>query len=358
MKRLFALFVTFMITIGLYGCGSPEEVQPEEQIDYEIAMITDSGLIMNGGYSEVAWNTISEFGASEGISHKYYKAVEPSDDSYRQAIDSAVQGGAKIVIADGYLFSQAIYEKQNQYPDVKFVIIDAVPADAESGETKVGKNTVEVTFSSEQAGYLAGYGAVMDGMTQLGFMGDDKKPLIMDYGYGFLQGAEKAAEEQGVSVKVNYHYCTDDDDRDSIIEKSNQWYGAGTEAIFACGNTVEQPVIESAEILNKKVIAYETDKSQMSDTVVTSSVKDIENALKTVLEQYKDDKFPGGSTVKYDIANDGIWLEIENGKLENLDKSDYNDIIKNIKDGNIKVKRYDSGNISSLALSNVQVIEQ
>lgn len=358
MKRLFVLFVALAMVLGLAGCGSPEEVQPEEQVDYEIAMITENGLLMNGGYSEVAWNTISEFGASEGISHKYYKAVEASDDSYRQTIDAAVKGGAKIIIADGYSFSQTIYEKQEQYPDVKFVIIDAAPSDAESGETEIGKNTSEVSFASEQAGYLAGYGAVMDGMSSLGFMGDAKKPVIMDYGYGFLQGADKAAREMGTSVKVNYHYCTDDEDRDAVVERANEWYESGTEAIFACGSTVEQPVIESAELLSKKVIAYETDKSQMSDTVVTSAVKDIETALKTVLEQYKDDEFPGGDTVKYDASNGGIWLELEKGKLENLDKSDYNDVLKELENGDIAVKKYDAGGIGSLGLSNVQVSEQ
>ena len=63
--------------------------------------------------------------------------------------------------------------------------------------------------------------------------------------------------------------------------------------IFACGNKVELPVIEVAEMTNKKVIGYETDKSRMSDTVVTSAVKEIGTALEGVLDQYEDDKFPG-----------------------------------------------------------------
>ncbi len=36
--------------------------------------------------------------------------------------------------------------------------------------------------------------------------------------------------------------------------------------IFACGEKVERPVIEAAELTDKKVIADETDKSEMSDT--------------------------------------------------------------------------------------------
>ena len=62
MKKLLALAVAAIMILSLAACGSPEEVQPEEQVDYEIAMVTETGLIMNGGYSKVAWDTISSFG--------------------------------------------------------------------------------------------------------------------------------------------------------------------------------------------------------------------------------------------------------------------------------------------------------
>ncbi len=358
MKKLLALAVATIVILSMAACGSPEEVQPEEQVDYEIAMVTEAGLIMNGGYSEVAWDTISSFGEKKGVSHKYYKAVEASEDAYRQAIDNAVAGGAKLVVADGYLFSQVVYEKQKEYPDVKFVLIDAAPMDEESGDVKVDKNTVEVTFASEQAGYLAGYAAVKDGMTSLGCLGDSKVPLTIDYGYGFLQGADRAADEMGKTVNVSYRYSNSREDTEAINTAAKQWYDGGIEAIFACGNKVELPVIEAAEMTDKKVIGYETDKSRMSDTVVTSAAKNIGTALESVLDQYEDDKFPGGTTIEYNIENDGVWLELDNGKLANFSKSDYNDIVKELKDGNIVVKKYDSGDIASLGLTHVKVTEQ
>lgn len=358
MKKIMALTVAAIMMLSLAACGSPEEVQPEEQVDYEIAMVTEAGLIMNGGYSEVAWNTISSFGEKKGVSHKYYKAAEASEDAYRQVIDNAVDGGAKLVVADGYLFSQVVYEKQKEYPDVKFVLIDAAPMDEESGEVKVAKNTVEVAFASEQAGYLAGYAAVKEGMSSLGYLGDSKVPLAMDYGYGFLQGADKAAGELGRSVNVAYRYSNSKEDSEAVRSIAKQWYEGDTEVIFACGNKVEFPVIEAAEMTNKKVIGYETDKSRMSDTVVTSAVKEIGTALESVLDQYEDDKFPGGTTIEYTIENNGVRLEMDNAKLENFSKSDYNDIVKKMKNGDISIKKYDSGDIASLGLSHVKVTEQ
>lgn len=358
MKKLLALAVAMIMTLSLAACGSPEEVQPEEQVDYEIAMVTEAGLIMNGGYSEVAWDTISSFGEKKGVSHKYYKAAEASEDAYRQVIDNAVAGGAKLVVADGYLFSQVVYEKQKEYPDVKFVLIDAAPMDEESGDVKVARNTVEVTFASEQAGYLAGYAAVKDGMTNLGYMGDTKMALDIDYGYGFLQGADKAAGEMGKTVNVSYRYSNSKEDSEAVNAVAKQWYDGGIEAIFACGNKVELPVIEAAEMTDKKVIGYETDKSKMSDTVVTSAGKDIAMALESILDQYEDDEFPGGKTIAYNIENDGVWLEMDNSRLTKFSKSDYSGIVKELKSGDITVKKHDAGDITSLGLTHVKVTEQ
>ena len=342
---------------GLTACGTPDAEQPEEQVDYEIAMVTDSGLLMDGGYSEVAWEAVSEFGASEGISHKYYKAAEASTDAYRAAIDTAASKGARVIVADGPSFESVVYEAQNAYPDIKFILIDAAPTDSESGKTDIGENSMSVMFASEEAGYLAGYCAVKEGMRVMGFMGGSRNPVIMDYGYGFLQGADRAAGENGVSVTVDYSYSSGDEPREKILEKASELYNSGEEVIFACGKNVERPVIEAAELTGKKVIAYETDKSMMSDTIMTSAVKDMKTAIKNALELYRTDRFPGGETVYYNAANDGIWLEMENGRFENLDESQYESVYEQLKDGEITVRKYDSGDIQSLGLSNVQVRE-
>ena len=357
-KKAWIVILAAIMVLAMAGCQESNEVQPEEQVDYDIAMVTESGMIMNGGYSEAAWETISSFGEANGISHKYYKATEASDDSYRQAIDAAVSGGAGIIVCDGYTFSQVVYEKQEEYPNVKFVMIDAVPADAESGEENVGENTSVITFDSAQAGYLAGYSAVKDGLTELGFLGEEKQPVVMDYCYGFIQGANKAAAESGISVNVKYHYCGEDDDREAILAKADEWYESGVQAVFACGSETEQAVIESAEKLGGKVIACETDKSEMSDTILTSTVNDIGTVLESVLQQYEDDEFPGGEVISYDVSNDGVSLAVDTGRFSTFENSDYEDIVTEISDGNVNILGYDSGGIDTLGLSNVNVTEE
>lgn len=358
MKKIITVIMSMVMVISLAGCGSPAEEQPEEQIEYEIALVTDAGLIMDGGYSEVAWQAITDFGESEGISHKYYKASEASDKAYKATIESAVSNGAKVIIADGYSFEDVVYDAQKKYENVDFILIDAEPADKDSGKTKIAANTAAIHFASEQAGYLAGYAAVSEGYQNLGFVGSDKQPVIMDYCYGFMQGAEAAAMQTGTRVNIRYHYSTSDEDRDAVYEMVSKWFRGKTEVIFACGSAVEQPVIEAAELTEKKVIAAETDKSRMSDTVITSAIKNISYAIEETLEMYGDDEFPGGAEIAYDAENNGIALEMDNSRLETFDKSDYKAVFKALKSGDIVIKKHDSGDISSLGLVNVKAVEK
>lgn len=355
MRRFLSIIGVLALMMALAACGSPTEEQPEEQVDYEIAMVTDSRMIMDGGYSEEAWTAVSEFGAENGISHKYYKASEASDEAYSAAIDNAVSNGAKVIVADGYSFEHVVYRAQKEYPDVKFILIDAEPVDSESGETDIAENTMTVMFASEQAGYLAGYSAVKEGMSELGFFGSAAQSAIMDYGYGFLQGAEDANEGSNTKVNVRFHCCDEDDDRDDVLAKSTDWYEDGTQVVFACGAYIEQPVIEAAELIGEKVIGYETDKSSMSDTVMTSAVKDISVAIKAALKTYISDEFPGGEIVYYNAENEGLWLEWENGRFENFAETDYEEIYEMLADGSLEVSDHDGEDIEDLDFDNIDV---
>ena len=86
-----------------------------------------------------------------------------------------------------------MYVAQDTWPDLKFVLLDGVPSS--NGDTKIGENTVGIQYAEEQAGFLAGYAAVVEGYKKLGFMGGVATPAVVRYGYGFIQGAEAAAKE-------------------------------------------------------------------------------------------------------------------------------------------------------------------
>ena len=355
MKKILILAVGIVMIMALAACGSPTEEQPEEQIDYEIALVTDAGLIMDGGYSEVAWDAISSFGADNGRSHKYYKAAEGSEEAYKATIDDAVAKGAKIIIADGYGFEDVIYKAQEEYTDVKFMLIDAEPIDPKTKEPKIAENTAAVLFAAEEAGYMAGYAAVENGASQLGFIGEADKPAVDDYGYGFLQGANAAAIDNGMSVNIKYHSCNESSDKEAVLKTASSWYDEGVEVVFACGAQIEMPVIEAAEMKDGEVIACETDKSGMSDTILTSAVKDIGGVIEEILEVYARDKFPGGEVLEYDASTGSIWIDMTTSRFVAFNEGDYKDLSRSLKEKKVTIVDSGIGPISSLTLYNVKV---
>lgn len=333
-----AVAVAFAMTMTMTGCAEPQQADiPEEDVDYEIALVTDDGLIMDGGHSEVAWNTLIEFGATNGMSHKYYKAAEPTTGAFVETIKTAISKGAKIVIVDNSTMQEAVYKMQEKYPEIKFVIIDSEPYDPQTGDVKIKSNTAAASFDSSQAGFLAGYAAVIDGYTNLGFIGQSESMEIKGFGYGYVKGAKRAAEETGAALNIKYEYASDTD-HETVSDMAAAMYKDGTEVIFAAGGNIQDAVIEAAEAADGKVIGSITDQSAKSDKVITSAIYNIDTALKGILKEYKDKEFPGGEVVEYNARNEGIGLELRNNRLETITQKQYDTVYDGLAKGEIKIR--------------------
>ena len=184
------------------GTETPDTTTPT---GYEVALITDGGDVESGGFNQSAWEGIVTYGDTFSVTYQWYQPVEASTAAFSESIAEAVRNGAKLVICSGSLFGAAVYEAQYTYPEISFICIDCDPTSA-TGDQKCEENVYSMYFSEEQLGFLAGYAAVVEGYTRLGFLGAMSIPTIVDYGAGFLQGVDQAAQERGITVEVTYGY--------------------------------------------------------------------------------------------------------------------------------------------------------
>lgn len=323
MKKITSMLLALLLVALLAtGCGSSSTnnapANPSNsgtsKDGFEIALITDKGNIDDKSFNQGSWEGVVEFAEANNISHKYYKPEEASDAGYLAAIDLAVTGGAKVIVTPGFLFEVPIFEAQSLYPEVKFILLDGTPhtADYKTFETK--GNVASVLYAEEESGYLAGYAAVHDGMTKLGFMGGMPVPAVQAFGYGYLQGAEAAAAELGLAdgaISAIYHYTGDFAETDTNKATAKTMYQGGTEVIFACGGSVGKSVMSAAAESGKKVIGVDVDQRYDSETVITSATKGLGASVIQVLEAiYKTDSWStfAGKTTTFDAKNDGIGL--------------------------------------------------
>lgn len=339
MKCLISIVVILISTVVLASCSSSEnQKKADEEEGCEIAMIAESADVEDGSFTQATWESVKSFSEENGVKAKVYKPKEASQEQYMTSIKEAADDGAGFIVLAGSGFETTAYAAQSQYADLDFLLIDGVPHD-ENNTYATAANMVSVVFAEEEAGYMAGYAAVKEGYTKLGFMGGQALPSVKRYGYGFVQGAAAAAAEDEVKVEMNYKYTGVSKESEETEKLASQWYESGIQVIFASGGSIGKSVIKAAEKSEGKVIGSDMDQSSLSETVITSAVKGIDSAVETVLKSYIGETFTGGTAFNYAAKNDGVKLEMEKSSFKKFTEENYKKIFNQLKNGKTELKK-------------------
>jgi basic membrane protein A len=98
--------------------------------------------------------------------------------------------GCKMIVAVGFMLADATYQVAKDHPDVKFMLIDAVPSDPTTYAPLPNlPNLVDYLFKEEQCGFLvgaiAGYATKAN---KIGYIGGMPVPAVQRYEAGFFAG--------------------------------------------------------------------------------------------------------------------------------------------------------------------------
>ena len=361
MKKLVSLLLAATLAVGcLVGCGGGQQ-QGGQAAGYEIALVTDKGNIDDKSFNQGAWEGVVAYAEANKITHQYYKPEEASDEGYLAAIQLAVDGGAKVVVCPGFLFEAAVYSAQTQFPDVKFILLDGEPHTPDYATYKTEANTACVMYAEEEAGFLAGYAAVKEGMTTLGFEGGMAVPAVVAFGYGYLQGIEAAATEMGLadgSVKVFYHYTGDFAETDANKATAKAMIASGAQIIFGCGGSVGKSVMAAAAEGNIKTIGVDVNQKADSDTVITSAMKGLGASVQAVLTSIYDNSFAekyAGKTTYFTAANNGVGLPDDYERFTTFTKAEYEAVFAKLADGTIDpIRTFEAADAAAVSADDLQ----
>ena len=261
MKKLISLLLVISLALCAVSFATAEETT------YRVAMITDYGDITDQSFNQTTYEACKAFADANGVDFKYYKPAGDSTAERVAAVESAVDEGYNVIVMPGYAFGGTIAEVQDSYPDVKFIALDVSSSDLGDGVT-LSSNVYCAVYQEELPGYMAGYAAVKMGYRHLGFLGGMAVPAVIRYGYGFLQGADAAAAELGLTdVVVEYGYGNQFYGDADVTAVMDTWYQTlGVEVVFACGGSIYTSAAEAAaKVEGAKVIGVDVDQAAQID---------------------------------------------------------------------------------------------
>lgn len=369
MKKFLALFLSLTLLLALTACKAAEATSGAQQEQRTVTAPTDDATFVyqpedptvtpaggetialvtgasgtESGADAMLWQGVQTFASAYGYTATTQTAEGDSSADVETALRTAAESGAKLVICRGDAAATALYRIQENYPDVHYLLFDDEPHNDDYSAYKTANLVHCVLFQEEQAGYLAGYAAVIDGYTSLGFVSAREIPGIVRYGTGFLQGAEAAAEQQGETVNLKFWFADTYDENDAVTQRMADWYNGGVSLIFVSGGTLYKSAAQAAEQTGGKVMTGDTNVTALSDSILASAVKCYNAAVQRQLYEF----FTAGSwstqnagqTERVGITNAEVALESDTSwRLDSFTLDDYRSLYEDLR---TSVKRVDA----------------
>ena len=147
--------------------------------EFQPAIVFDMGGKFDKSFNEAAYNGAEKFKADTGIDYRDFEVTNPA--GREQAMRNMARRGATVIIAMGFAQAAAVEKVAQEYPDVKFTLIDMV-VDL--------PNVQSVIFKEHEGSFLVGMAAALASKTgKVGFVGGMDIPLIRKFMIGYREGA-------------------------------------------------------------------------------------------------------------------------------------------------------------------------
>ena len=262
--------------------------------DLKVGLITDVGGIHDHSFNETSWKGLEKAKEDFGVEINYLESKTDAD--YSSNIESFVDEDYDLIVCVGFKLAEATKKAAESHPDKKFAIID----DASNASLP---NVTCLTFKQEQASYLVGYVAgLVTKKNNVGFVLGMASEMMNKFGYGYLAGVYAA------NPKATVQQIDANNFADPAIGKTSAttMITNGADVIFHAAGGTGVGVIQACQENKISAIGVDTDQSSLApDTVITSAMKRVDNAVYDSVKQLVDGTLKGGEVV-YDLSKGGV----------------------------------------------------
>ncbi len=295
--RFLGMFLLFLIAFF-------SDVISAEKI-FKISMVTDVGGIHDQSFNQSAWEGLTR--AKKQLSIKVGYQESKQDADYASNLETLLDGENDLIWGIGFKMADSILKSAKQNPKQKYAIIDYSYGD------KTPVNVVGVLFGAQESAFLAGYIAgKMSKSGIIGFVGGMSVPIIHAFQYGYKAGF-KYSQPNGKILEQYSESFTDAAKGKAI---ATQMIGQGADIVFHAAGAVGDGVIEACKEQKKMAIGVDRDQNYMApETVITSAMKRVDNAIFNISKDLKSNIFKGGTTVYLGLKEGGVDIASTTSKL-------------------------------------------
>ena len=333
-------FLMASFTLVLNACSGKKQGTSSQNKKDSIALITDSNGINDQSFNQAAWAGFKDYGKEhnfkQGKGYQYFQSSSATD--YTPNFNQAAKSGYQTIFGIGYMLKDSVKAAAKKNPKKNFVIVD----DVITGQ----KNVASVTFKSNESSYLGGVAAAYSTKTnKVGFIGGAKSAIIDTFEAGFKQGVKDAAKAQHKKINVSVQYIGNFTSNDKAKSIAQSMYANKCDVVFQAAGSAGSGVFQEAKALNqtkpesnkvwvigvdvdqKNLGNYKTKDGKKANFTLTSVLKGLNVATKSLADDAAKGKFPGGKHLVYSLKGNGVsitkgnltskaWLAVEKAKQQ------------------------------------------
>ena len=323
-RKLTAILLVLMLILSLAACGSKEEEEPQdtsEPASPDIILITDTAGLGGGGLNDSCWAGLEM--AKEEYGLEIYCMETGAEESYISKIEEACNMQPQLIICAGADMASGLKTVAAEKPDMKFAIINA---------EGLGDNVMGITFSEQDAAFLAGIAAGMTTQSKIvSFIGAKESAEQLKYQYAFAAGVATVATD----IYVNTQYLGSYTDTEAAKTITNAHIALGSDVIFQATGKCGQTVVEACASKGVWCIGCGVDQSEYApEWVLCSVVRRADNVLFDAITKFHDGAFDG-TDIKYTLAGAGVELSDNAGNLTDEVKAAVEQYSQLLSDGQI-----------------------
>ncbi len=313
-KIVAVLLAAALVASLVAGCASPEPEAPapteEPTTDVKAAMVTDIGGLGDKSFNDLSYAGLQRAESELGVEIEVVESGEATD--YENNITQLVNAGFNPIFAVGFLMTDTLIKVAPQSPETTFGGIDIFFEEPAA-------NVVGLNFKEQEAAYLAGVMAAMlttqtevddriNDKKVIGFVGGMEIPAVQRFKIGYEAGAKSVDP----AIEVKSVYTGSFTDQQKGAEAAKAMIEGGADIIFAAAGQTGNGSFSAAKDNKALFIGVDADQyntlTDPGDTIVTSAVKRVDNAVFQTVEAAVKGELKGGENKVFGLAEDGVGL--------------------------------------------------